>query len=169
MIGIYLKTKPKIHSSVFVASSAQIIGAVSIDQDSSVWFNTVIRADINKIKIGKRVNIQDGCILHLEDEMGIVVEDDVTIGHGAILHACTIKSGALIGMGSIILNGAIVGEGSIIGAGSVVTKGTKIPKNSLVLGSPAKFIKKLKISEVKNNKYWASKYAALAKEYKNPG
>lgn len=166
VIGKYLKVKPRIHPSAFIAAGAQLIGAVSIGEGSSVWFNTVIRADINKIRIGKRVNIQDGCLLHLEDDRGIVIEDEVTIGHGAILHACTIKSRALIGMGAIVLDGAVVGEGSIVGAGAVVTPDARIPPRSLVLGFPAKVARKVSIKEIKKNKYWALKYRRLSKEYR---
>ena len=165
MIGKYLKVKPKIHPSVFIAPGVQLIGAVSIDEGSSVWFNTVIRADINKIKIGKKVNIQDGCLLHLEDDLGIKIGDEVTVGHGAILHACTIKKRTLIGMGAMILNGAVIGEESVIGAGAVVTPGTKVPRRSLVLGIPARVERKLTLKEIKKNKYWAAKYSKLSKEY----
>ena len=141
MIGKYLKVKPKIHPSVFIAPGVQLIGAVSIGEGSSVWFNTVIRADINKIKIGKKVNIQDGCLLHLEDDLGIKIGDEVTVGHGAILHACTIKKRTLIGMGAMILNGAVIGEES------------------------ARVERKLTLKEIKKNKYWAAKYSKLSKEY----
>ncbi|OGB87683.1 gamma carbonic anhydrase family protein [candidate division WOR-1 bacterium RIFCSPLOWO2_02_FULL_46_20] len=165
MIGKYLKNKPRVHPSVFIAGGAQLIGAISIDAGSSVWFNAVIRADLNTIKIGKGVNIQDGCLLHLEDDRGILIEDEVTVGHGAILHACTIRKRALIGIGAVILNGAVVGAESVVGAGAVVTPGTRIPERSLVLGCPARVQRKLKISEIRKNKYWAQKYIKLAAEY----
>ncbi len=164
MIGKYSKTQPDIHPSVFIAAGARLVGAVSIGEGSSVWYNAVLRADINTIKIGKGVNIQDGSLLHLEDDRGIVIEDDVTVGHGAILHACTIKKGALIGMGAIVLNGAVVGEGAVVGAGAVVTAGMKIPKGSLTLGVPAVVVRKLSKTEIKKNYYWAKKYRELASE-----
>ena len=110
MIGKYLNKPPDIHPSVFIADGARIIGAVSIGEGSSVWFNAVLRADINKIKVGRRVNLQDGCLVHVEDDRGVVIEDDVTVGHGAVIHACTIKKSVLIGMGAFILNGVVVGE-----------------------------------------------------------
>lgn len=167
MIGKYLKTKPKIHPSVFIADGVKLIGAITIGAGSSVWYNTVIRADINKVIVGKNVNIQDGCLLHLEDDRGIIIEDGATIGHGAILHACIIRKNALVGMGSIVLNGAEVGEGAIVGAGAIITPGTKIPKNSLAIGIPGKPVRILKRDEIEKNKYWAKKYSELAKEYKN--
>lgn len=167
MIGKYLKSKQNIHSSVFIAPGVHLIGAVSIGEGSSIWHNTVIRADINTVKIGKNVNIQDGCLLHLEDDRGIIIEDGATIGHGVILHACTIRKNALVGMGSIILNGAEVGEGAIVGAGALITPRTKIPKNSLAIGIPGKPVRILRRDEIEKNKYWAKKYSQLAKEYKN--
>lgn len=165
MIGKYIRTKPKIHPSVFVAPGVIIIGAIEIGEKSSIWYNTVIRADINKVQIGKGVNIQDGCLLHLEDDRGIIIEDDVTIGHGAILHACTVKKGALVGMGAIILNGAVVGEGALVGAGALVPPGMKIPAGHLAVGSPAKTKRKLTAQEIKKNRYWSEKYSELSKEY----
>lgn len=165
MIGKHLKTKPNVHPSAFVAPGVKIIGAVTVGEKSSIWYNTVIRADINQVQIGKRVNIQDGCLLHLEDDRGIKIEDDVTIGHGAILHACTVKKGALIGMGAIVLNGAVVGERSLVGAGALIPPGMKVPAGMLAIGSPAKVKRKLTAQEIKKNQYWAEKYGELAKEY----
>ncbi|MBI5700532.1 gamma carbonic anhydrase family protein [Candidatus Saganbacteria bacterium] len=167
MIAKYLKRKPNIHPSVFIADGVKLIGAISISSGSSIWYNTVIRADINTVKIGKNVNVQDGCLLHLEDDRGIIIEDGATIGHGAILHACTIRKDALVGMGAIVLNGAVVGEGAIIGAGAMITPGTNIPKNSLAIGIPGKPVRILKRDEIEKNKYWAKKYSELAQEYKN--
>jgi carbonic anhydrase/acetyltransferase-like protein (isoleucine patch superfamily) len=166
MIGKYIKNKPKIHPSAFIAPGARLIGAVTIGAGSSVWYNSVLRADINKITIGRSVNIQDGCLLHLEDERGVRLEDNVDVGHGAILHACTIKRGALIGMGAIILNGAVIGEGSVVAAGALVPPGTKVPKGVLVMGVPAKVVRKLKPAEIKKNLFWAGKYRRLSALYK---
>ena len=113
---------PQIHESAFIADGAKIIGDVIMQSQSSVWYNTVVRADINQIIIGERSNIQDNSVLHLENDQGVSIGDDVTIGHNAIIHGCTIKNGALIGMGSIIMNGANVGRGAVIGAGAIVTE-----------------------------------------------
>ena len=113
-------TTPNIANSAFVAKGAKVIGSVILKSYSSVWYNCVLRADINKIIIGKRSNIQDNSTIHLENDQGVKVGNDVTVGHNVILHGCSIKDGALIGMGAIIMNGVKVGKGSVIGAGSVI-------------------------------------------------
>src|SRR5699024_2889444 len=143
MIHSYKNIKPEIHETVFVAKDAKIIGDVKIGEDSSVWFQTVIRGDVAPTIIGKRVNIQDLSLIHQSPEMPVIIEDDVTIGHQVTLHAATIKKNALIGMGAIILDGAEIGENAFIGAGSLVTPGTKIPPKTLALGSPAKVVRDL--------------------------
>ncbi|OGB90644.1 hypothetical protein A2625_04380 [candidate division WOR-1 bacterium RIFCSPHIGHO2_01_FULL_53_15] len=160
----HLNITPKVHPTAFIAPGAQLVGAVTIGAGSSVWYNSVLRADINKITVGRNVNIQDGCLLHLEDDCGIKIEDNVTVGHGVILHACTIKKGALIGMGAIVLNGAVIGKGAVVAAGALVAPGTKVPKGVLVMGMPAKVVRKLKPAEIKKNLYWAKKYSELARE-----
>jgi len=140
---------PKIHSSCFVADSADIIGNVEIGEHSSVWFQTVLRGDILPIKIGSRTNIQDQSVLHTTPGgVATIVGNDVTIGHRVILHGAEIKDRVLIGMGSTLLDFVVVGEDSLIGAGSLVTKGTIIPPRSLVMGSPAKIIRSLKPEEI---------------------
>ena len=165
-IGKYLEKQPVVHKTAFIAPGVQLIGAVIIGQDSSIWHNSVLRADINTIKIGKGVNIQDGCLLHLEDDRGVIIEDGVTVGHGAILHACTIRKNALIGMGAIILNGAVIGEGAVVGAGALVPPGKKVLNGSLVIGRPARVSRKLTTDEIKKIRYWSEKYIELAQEYK---
>ena len=125
-----------IASNVYVAPNATVLGDVSIGPGSSIWFQSVIRADINVIRIGSETNIQDGSILHVADRYGLVIGNQVSCGHRAILHACTIEDRVLVGMNAIVMDGAEVGSGSIIGAGALVTKGTRIPPGSLVLGSP---------------------------------
>lgn len=166
MILPYKKFKPKIDPSVYISPSADIAGRVTIGAKSSIWFNSVLRGDINEIIIGIGTNIQDGCLLHVADEYSVVIGDYVTVGHGVNLHACTVGNGALIGMGAIILNGAVIGEESIIGAGSLVAEEKKIPPRTLALGMPARVIRKLTDEEINQNKYWAEKYIKIAEEYK---
>ncbi|AYC29910.1 gamma carbonic anhydrase family protein [Paenisporosarcina cavernae] len=143
MIYPFNNKTPQIDSSVFIADYVTISGDVTIGADSSVWYQTVIRGDVNKTIIGKEVNIQDLCCLHQSPAYPLVLEDQVTIGHQVTLHSCTIKKGALIGMGSIILDGAIIGEGAFIGAGSLVPPGKEIPPGMLALGRPAKVVRPL--------------------------
>jgi len=147
---------PTIHSSVFVANSADVIGEVEIGEDSSVWFGCVVRADINYIKIGKRTNIQDLSMIHVDhytkedksDGHPTTIGDDVTIGHRVMLHGCEVQNACLIGMSATILDGAVIGKESIVGANSLITKEKKFPPRSLIMGSPAKFIRELNDDEV---------------------
>ena len=160
-----LNELPSVHPSAFIAKSADLIGAVTVGEEASVWYSSVLRADINKIKIGDRSNIQDGCIVHLESDLGTEVGQYVTVGHKAILHACRIDDEVLIGMGAIVMDGVEVGSRSIIGAGSLVTMGTKIPPGSLVLGSPARVVRKLSGEEQGSVKGWAENYVQLSRRY----
>jgi gamma-carbonic anhydrase len=162
-----IRRAPRIAPSVFVARSADVIGAVSVDEYSSIWFQAVIRADINEIIIGRRTNIQDGCIVHVADDYAVRIGDDVTCGHHAVIHACHVGDRVLVGMGAIILDGAEVGSDSIIGAQTLVTKGTKIPPGSLVLGSPGKVIRSLRPEEIAGLPKLASKYVAVAEAYRS--
>jgi carbonic anhydrase/acetyltransferase-like protein (isoleucine patch superfamily) len=139
MLKSFRGVTPEIHETAFVEESAQVIGDVKIGADSSIWFNVVIRGDVNSIRIGERTNIQDGCILHVTiDTHPIVIGDNVTIGHGVIVHGCHIRSNCLIGMGSIILDGAEIGENCVVAAGAIVSEWSKIPPNTVVMGAPAK-------------------------------
>ena len=138
MIISYQGIEPKIHSSVFVAPGAMIIGDVTIEAESSVWFNAVLRGDLEPIRIGCRTNIQDGTVIHMDKDMPCLIGDDVTVGHGAILHSCTIDNDALIGMGAILLTGARIGERAIIAAGTLVLEGQEIPAGTIAMGVPAK-------------------------------
>ena len=157
---------PNIHPTSFVAQGAQIIGDVVLKNNASVWYNCVLRADINKIIIGERSNIQDNSTIHLENNLGVTIGNDVTVGHNVILHGCSIDDGALIGMGSIIMNGAKVGKGAIIGAGSVITEKMVIPNFSVVVGIPGKIIKMNTKDSFDENVKWAKKYVQLAKVHK---
>ncbi|MCD8508829.1 MAG: gamma carbonic anhydrase family protein [Bacillus sp. (in: Bacteria)] len=134
---------PDIDETVFLADGSVVTGDVSIGEKSSIWFNTVIRGDVSPTVIGKHVNIQDNSILHQSPPFPLQIEDGVTVGHQCILHSCTIRKHALIGMGSIVLDGAEIGEGAFIGAGSLVPQGKKIPPRSLAFGRPAKVVRKL--------------------------
>jgi len=147
---------PKIKKSVFIASSADVIGDVKIGKDSAIWFGCVIRADIHKIRIGKRTNIQDLSMIHVthytkkdkSDGNPTIIGDDVTIGHRVMLHGCEIEDACLIGMSATILDGTVIGKESIVGAGSLVTKNKKFPPRSLIMGSPAQVIRELDDEEV---------------------
>ena len=148
----FLGANPVIASDVYVAPNATLLGKVSIGSGSSVWFQSVIRADINEIRIGSETNIQDGSILHVADRYGLAIGNQVSCGHRAILHACTIQDRVLVGMNAVVMDGAEVGAGSIIGAGALLTKGTRIPPGSLVLGSPAKVVRPLTAQRAKRHR-----------------
>ena len=154
------------HSSVFVAPGAHVIGDVSIGRDSSVWFCAVLRGDIHSIRVGKNTNIQDGCLLHVDRDKPCILKDGIVMGHQATAHACTVENGVLIGIGARILSGAKIGAFSLIGAGAVVLEDAVIPPYSLVLGVPGKVVRKLTPKEAARHVPWAARYAALAKEYK---
>ena len=156
---------PNIHPSVFTAASADIIGRVKIEEEASIWYNATLRGDINDIVIGPRSNVQDNACIHLADDYGAHIGELVTIGHSAIIHACTIKDEVLVGMGACILDGAVIGERSIIGANALITGGTVIPPGSLVLGSPAKVVKTLDKKQQEGIKKWAEKYVFNSKKY----
>ncbi len=161
---------PEIPSSVFVAASADIIGRVTLGEESSIWYNSTLRGDINQITIGPRSNVQDNAVIHLSDDFGCHVGELVTVGHSAILHACTVRDEVLVGMGAIVLDGAEIGERSIIGAGALVTGGTIIPPGSLVLGSPARVVRALSKEEQAGVRKWALKYVVQSRKFlgRNP-
>jgi len=166
MIHPFKEISPKIDDSAFVVESAQIIGDVVIGEESSVWFNAVIRGDVNHIRIGNYTNIQDGCVLHVARKTHpLIVGDEVTVGHNVTLHACTIGSRCLIGMGAVVMDGAEIGEHSIVGAGALVTPGTKIPPGSLVLGSPAKVKRELTEDEKRGIRESAANYVGDIENY----
>ncbi len=166
MILPFKDSTPEIHSSAWITESAQVIGDVVIGEESSVWFNAVIRGDMNYIRIGKRTNIQDGCILHVARRtLPLIIGDEVTVGHNVILHACTISNRCLIGMGAVVMDGAEVGENSIVGAGSLVTPGTKIPPGNLVLGSPARVKRPLTEEETRSIREAAANYVGDIENY----
>ena len=158
----FLRKKPAIGRAVYIAHGAVVVGDVAIGDHSSVWYNAVLRADINRIVVGHHTNIQDNAVLHLADDYPCLVGNYVTVGHGAIVHSCTIGDEVLVGMGATILDGAKIGERSLIGAGALITQRTQIPPGSLVLGSPARVAWKLSEEEQLELKISAQKYAANA-------
>lgn len=161
----FLFQKPQVDPTAYIAPSANIIGNVTIGEEASIWYQTVLRGDINKIVIGPRSNIQDGCVVHMEDNSPTLVGEYVTVGHKAILHACTIEDEVLIGMGAIILDGAEIGARSIIGAGAIVTKGKKIPPGSLVIGAPGRVVRSLDLEEQKSLRVGAEKYVKVSRQH----
>ena len=168
MIYTYKNSTPQLPKCVFVAPNAAIIGDVEIGEDSSVWFNSVIRGDVHQIRIGERTNIQDGSVLHVTyQKWALEIGDNVTVGHGAILHGCTISSNCLIGMGARVLDGARVGEFSLVAAGSLVLQGYKVPSNSLVAGVPAIVKRTLTPEEVEQIKVSAGRYVKYKDSYLN--
>lgn len=155
-----------IDKSVFIAEGARVVGNVEIARDSSVWYNAVIRADSNYIKIGERSNVQDNAVIHTSRDFGVVIGDNVTIGHGAIVHGCTIGNNVMIGMGAIILNGAVIEENSIIGAGALIAGGKTIPAGSLAFGNPFRIVRSLTEQEIKSVSDNAQSYVDEARDYK---
>lgn len=156
-----------IDKTVFIADGARVLGDVEIGKNSSVWFNAVIRADSAKVKIGNRSNIQDNAVIHTSKNFGVRIGDNVTVGHGAIVHGCTVKNNVMIGMGAIVLNGAVIEENCIIGAGALVTQGKVIPAGSLVFGNPAKIVRNLTDQEISSITDNAASYVKEAEQYKN--
>jgi len=165
-IAARFKKGPAIHSSAWVVPGATVIGDVILEEESSVWYSAVLRGDINRIVIGPRSNIQDNAVVHVDTDYPTTMGELVTVGHTAIVHACTIDNEVLIGMGSVILDDVEVGARSIIGANALVTIGTKIPPGSLVLGSPAKIRRQLSLDEQKDIARWAWSYVETAKQYR---
>lgn len=159
-----LNTKPEVGAGVYIADSADIIGEVELKEDSSVWFNVVLRGDVEKITIGRCSNVQDGTVIHTTlDKYPTVIGDYVTIGHNAMLHGCTIKDNVLIGIGAIVLDNSVVGENTIVAAGTLVPPGKEFPPNSLLMGSPAKVAKTLSEEEIQSIRNYADRYI----KYKN--
>ena len=140
-----------IDKSVYIAEGAKVVGNVEIGKNSSVWFNAVIRADSDNVKIGENSNVQDNAVVHTSKDFGVQIGDNVTIGHGAIVHGCTVEDNVLIGMGAIVLDGAVIEKNCIIGAGSLVTQAKVIPEGSLAFGNPAKVIRMLDPAKFKND------------------
>ncbi|HZR21932.1 MAG TPA: gamma carbonic anhydrase family protein [Verrucomicrobiae bacterium] len=164
-LDTFLKARPKLGQGVYIAKSATVLGDVTLSDYSSVWCNAVLRGDINRIVIGHHSNVQDNAVLHLADEYGCILGNYVTVGHNAIVHACTVQDEVLVGMGSVILDGAVVGAQSIIGARALVPQGAQIPPGSMVLGVPGKVVRALSAEERAAVKGWAEKYVGVAAYY----
>jgi len=165
MILPYQGRIPKLGKNVYLAEGVKIIGETEIGDFSSVWFNCVLRGDISSITIGKRTNIQDLSVIHVNPGEPAVIEDEVSVGHSCVLHGCTIRRGCLIGMGSIILNNSEIGEYSLVGAGSLIPENKVFPAGSLILGSPAKVIRELTPEEISYNIQIAENYRLRGQEY----
>ncbi len=159
MLRAYRAISPTVHPSAFVDASAQVIGDVHLGPESSVWMNVVVRGDVHYIRIGARTNIQDLTMVHvMRDTNPTVIGDNVTIGHSAVVHGCTIEDRCLIGMGAILLNGCVIGTGSIVAAGTLVPEGMVIPPGSMVMGLPGKVRRALTIEEDASIKWYADNY-----------
>lgn len=167
MIKSFQSIQPKIHETAFIAETAVVIGDVEIGAESSVWYGSIIRGDVNYIRIGARTNIQDASVLHVTSKTHpTVLEDEVTLGHRVTLHGCYVETGCLIGIGAIILDGARIGKNSLVAAGSLVTPNTIIPPNSLVMGSPAKVKRELTEEELKDLPRFWQNYTKIIPKYK---
>ena len=166
MILPYRGVYPSIHRTAFVAPGADVIGRVRLAKDASIWFGCVLRGDVNRIDIGEATNIQDGSILHVDDNHPCVIADHVHVGHHVNLHGCRVERGAMIGIGAIVLSGAKIGAGAIVGAGSVVLEGTKIPPRMLAVGAPARIVRPVTPRDLMYIRGWVAKYVRLAKAYR---
>lgn len=170
MIRPFRGKHPQIHPTAFIEESAQVIGDVVIGEQSSVWFNTVVRGDVFYIRIGDRTNIQDGTVVHVTNGThATVLEDEVTVGHNVTLHGCYIERGCLIGMGSVVMDGARIGSESLVAAGALVAPGTQVPPRSLVIGVPAKVKRELTEQEVAGLKVYWQNYIEYTRAYKDEG
>jgi carbonic anhydrase/acetyltransferase-like protein (isoleucine patch superfamily) len=166
MIRDYKEKTPKTGKNVYIAEGAKVIGEVEIGDYSSIWFNAVVRGDVNYIKIGEKTNVQDNCVLHVTYKTApLNIGSGVTVGHGVILHGCTIEDNCLIGSGSIIWDGAVIGKGSIVGAGAVVLANTKVPPHSVILGFPAKIKKSVSKEHYEEILKSAEHYIKYAQDY----
>ena len=161
----FLSETPKTSDALWIAANATVVGAVTLGPRSSIFYGAVLRADIARITIGEASNIQDNVVVHLADDGDVTIGAWCTIGHSAIVHACTIADECVIGMGSTILDGAVIGARSIVAAGSVVTPGTQIPPGSMVMGTPARVMRMLTSHEQEGVKLWAEKYLHVAKAH----
>lgn len=165
MIKDLKNKKTNIHKDTFIAETASVVGDIALGEGSSLWYGTVVRGDMNYVKIGKFTNIQDNATVHVDTERPTEIGDYTTVGHNAIIHGCTVGNNCLIGMGAIILNGAVIGDNSIIAAGSLITEGAIIPPNSLVMGSPGKVRREVDEETEKTIRTNALTYVEMWKEH----
>jgi carbonic anhydrase/acetyltransferase-like protein (isoleucine patch superfamily) len=166
MLRAYRGRRPDVHPTAFIDQSAQVIGDVSVGEASSVWMHVVVRGDVHRISIGKRTNIQDGTVVHvMRGTHPTTIGEEVTVGHGALIHGCTIEPRCLIGMGAIVLNGAVIGADSIVAAGTLITEGFVVPTRSLVMGSPGQVRRALTDAEVASILDYAERYVGYRLDY----
>jgi carbonic anhydrase/acetyltransferase-like protein (isoleucine patch superfamily) len=166
MIRAYLDKLPKLAARVWVDVSAQVIGEVELGEDVSIWMNTVVRGDVNAIRLGARSNVQDNCVLHVTARHPTVLAEEVTVGHSVNLHGCTVERRCLLGIGAIVLNGAVIGEESIVAAGALVPEGMVVPPRSLVMGSPAKVKRAVTEEERAGLRRYAENYVGYKETYR---
>ena len=166
MIRPFQGMAPKLGQRIFIAESALVLGDVELGDDSSVWFNCVVRGDVNYVRIGARTNIQDMSVLHADSGVPLTLGEDVTVGHKAMLHGCTIGDGCLIGIGAVVLNGARIGKGCLVGAGSLVTEGKEFPAGSMILGSPARVVRQLSTEQLEGLRLMAEHYVSNASRFR---
>ena len=159
--------QPTIEGEIFVAPGARVIGDVTLGHEANVWFNAVVRGDNDHIALGARVNVQDGAVLHVDAGVPLLVEDGVSIGHKAMLHGCTVRSGTLVGINAVILNNADIGRDCLIGANALVAEGKRIPERSLVVGSPGRVLRTLSDEEVEAVRYASTSYVEKARRYRD--
>lgn len=166
MLRPYRGVLPRVHPSAFIDQSAQVIGDVEIGEESSIWMCAVLRGDVHAIRVGRRTNIQDGTIVHvMTGTHPTTIGDHVTIGHGAIVHGCTIESQCLVGMGAILLDGAHIGSGSVVAAGTLIVENVRVPPKSLVMGSPGKVKRLLTRAEIEDIQAYADRYVVYRLDY----
>jgi carbonic anhydrase/acetyltransferase-like protein (isoleucine patch superfamily) len=158
----FLRRAPTLGAGVYIAKTATVVGDVTLGDHASVWYGAVLRGDINRIVVGAGSNIQDNAVVHLADDFPALIGSHVTVGHSAIVHACTVGDETLVGMGAALLDGAVIGRQCLIGAHALVTQGTTVPDGSLVLGAPAKIVRSLSPEERAGLRRWADKYVANA-------
>ena len=166
MIMDFEGVTPRINKNTYISESVDIIGKVNVEENVNIWFGTGLRGDMNNIIIGENTNIQENSVVHVDINSPCIIGKNVTIGHGTIIHGCSISDNVLVGMGSIILNNAKIGKNTIIGAGSLVTQGKEFPEGVLILGNPAKVIRQLTEAEIESIQRSADNYVSLSKKYK---
>ena len=166
MIMDFEGVTPRINKNTYISESVDIIGKVNVEENVNIWFGTRLRGDMNNIIIGENTNIQENSVVHVDINSPCIIGKNVTIGHGTIIHGCSISDNVLVGMGSIILNNAKIGKNTIIGAGSLITQGKEFPEGVLILGNPAKVIRQLTEAEIESIQRSADNYVSLSKKYK---
>lgn len=166
MIKEFKGNKPKLNDELYISETSVVIGDVALNKNVNIWFGAVLRGDEASIVVGKNTNIQENCVVHVDENNSVTIGEGCTIGHGAIIHGCTIKDNVLVGMGAIILNGAKIGNNSIVGAGTLVTQNKEFEDGMLIIGNPARAIRKLTKEEIETNKKSCLNYIELSKEFR---